>query len=167
MAVLRIKIVGDPILRRKARKVEAVDAALQRLLADMVETMHEANGIGLAGPQIGVPRRVIVVDIGDGPIKMVNPRIVESQGCATGPEGCLSIPGLTGQVERFERVVVKGLDDQGQPLRVDADGLLSIVFQHEIDHLDGVLFTDKATELRDGTRDEAGPEEEEAETSRA
>lgn len=145
-------MVGDPILRRKALKVESVDAPLQKLFDDMVETMYHANGIGLAGPQVGVARRVIVVDIGDGPIKLANPRIVESTGSAWGPEGCLSIPGLLGQVERFERVVVKGLDETGQPVKIEAEDLLAVVFQHEIDHLDGVLFTDKAVDLCDGTR---------------
>lgn len=145
-------MVGDPILRRKALKVEKVDPPLQKLFDDMVETMYHANGIGLAGPQVGVARRIIVVDIGEGPIKLANPRIVESSGTAWGPEGCLSIPGLLGQVERFERVVVKGLDETGQPVKIEADDLLAVVFQHEIDHLDGVLFTDKAVDLYDGTR---------------
>ncbi|MBI3926438.1 MAG: peptide deformylase [Armatimonadetes bacterium] len=154
MPPLPIKLIGDPVLRTRARKVEQVDAGVVRLLEDMVETMYQANGIGLAAPQVGVSRRVIVVDVGDGPIRMVNPRIVEQSGELWGPEGCLSIPGILGEVKRFAQVVVKGLDEEGAALKVEAEGLLAVVFQHEIDHLDGVLFVDLARDLRDGTRQE-------------
>lgn len=116
----------------------------------MVETMYAANGIGLAGPQIGVSRRILVVDAGDGPIQLVNPRIVDKNGRAVGTEGCLSIPQIFGQVERWKDIVVKGLDGSGNSVIYEAGGLLSVVFQHEIDHLDGQLFIDLATDLIDG-----------------
>ena len=128
----------------------AVDKPLARLLDDMVDTMYAAQGIGLAGPQIGVSRRIIVIDAGDGPIQLVNPRIVEHRGRAWGTEGCLSIPSIYGDVERWQEIVVKGLNAQGEPVVYEADGLLSVVFQHEIDHLDGRLFTDLAVDLIDG-----------------
>lgn len=150
MAVLPLKYIGDQVLRRKAPKVDKVDKPLSRLLDDMVETMYAANGIGLAGPQIGVSKRILVVDAGDGPIQLVNPRLVDQKGRAIGTEGCLSIPQIFGQVERWKEIVVKGLDGQGQPVVYEAGGLLSVVFQHEIDHLDGRLFIDMATDLIDG-----------------
>ena len=149
MAVLPLKYVGEGVLRRKADKVDKVDKPLARLLDDMVETMYAANGIGLAGPQIGVSRRILVVDAGDGPIQLVNPRLVDQDGRAFGTEGCLSIPNIYGEVERWENIVVKGLDADGDPVIYEASGLLSVVFQHEIDHLDGQLFTDLAVKLID------------------
>ncbi|MCA9795083.1 MAG: peptide deformylase [Candidatus Eremiobacteraeota bacterium] len=158
MPVLPIKMVGEAVLRRKATKLERVDAPLARLLEDMVETMYAANGIGLAGPQVGVSQRILVIDIGDGPLKVINPRIVEQHGRASGPEGCLSIPGLVGEVERHEKIVVKALDESGQNVVYEADGLLAVVFQHEIDHLDGKLFVDTAINIYDAT---AVPDEEE------
>lgn len=115
----------------------------------MVETMYAANGIGLAGPQIGVSKRILVVDAGDGPIQLVNPRIVDQNGRMMGTEGCLSIPNIYGEVERWENIVVKGLDGDGEPVIYEAGGLLSVVFQHEIDHLNGQLFTDLAVSLVD------------------
>lgn len=150
MAVLPLKYIGESVLRRKANKVHQVDKPLARLLDDMVETMYAANGIGLAGPQIGVSKRILVVDIGDGPIQLVNPRIVEKSGRAVGPEGCLSIPQIFGEVERWKDIVVKGRDAAGESVIYEATGLLSVVFQHEIDHLDGQLFTDLAINLKDG-----------------
>lgn len=149
MAVLPLKYVGDQVLRRKADRVSSFDKSLARLLDDMVDTMYAAQGIGLAGPQIGVSRRIIVVDAGDGPIQLVNPRIVEHKGTALGTEGCLSIPSIYGEVERWKEIVVKGLNAVGEPVIYEASGLLSVVFQHEIDHLDGRLFTDLATDLVD------------------
>lgn len=161
MAVLPIKYVGEAVLRRKADRVQQVDKSLARLLDDMVETMYAANGIGLAGPQIGVSRRILVIDAGDGPIQMVNPRIVDQKGRQTGTEGCLSIPSVYGEVERWKEIVVKGLNAQGEPVIYEANGLLSVVFQHEIDHLDGRLFTDLAVDLIDGEAIEREREEEE------
>ena len=163
MAVLPLKYVGEAVLRRKADKVAQVDKPLARLLDDMVETMYAANGIGLAGPQIGVSRRILVVDAGDGPIQLVNPRIIEHSGLQTGTEGCLSIPAVYGEVERWKEIVVKGLNAEGEPVIYEADGLLSVVFQHEIDHLDGRLFTDLAVGLIDAEAIEREHEEDEEE----
>lgn len=163
MAVLPLKYVGEAVLRRKADKVAQVDKPLARLLDDMVETMYAANGIGLAGPQIGVSRRILVVDAGDGPIQLVNPRIVDQNGRQMGTEGCLSIPAIYGEVERWKEIVVKGLNAEGEPVIYEADGLLSVVFQHEIDHLDGQLFTDLAVGLIDAEAIERDHEEDEEE----
>ena len=159
MAVLPLKYVGESVLRRKANKVHQVDKSLARLLDDMVETMYAAQGIGLAGPQIGVSKRILVVDAGDGPIQLVNPRIVEKDGTQTFTEGCLSIPAIYGEVERWQDIVVKGLNGEGEPVVYEADGLLSVVFQHEIDHLDGRLFTDLAVNLVDAEAVERESEE--------
>lgn len=149
MAFLPIKLVGEEVLRSKAREVDVFDAALSRLFDDMLDTMYAAPGIGLAGPQVGISKRVIVLDIGDGPIRMANPKIMEKGGEQLGLEGCLSIPGLYGDVLRHEKIVVKGQDASGKIFRVTAEGLLSRCFQHEIDHLDGKLFTDVAVNLHE------------------
>lgn len=156
MAKLTITYDGNPVLRRKAQAVRVVDSLLTQLLDDMLETMYDNNGIGLAAPQVGISKRLIVIDIHDGdpPIKMINPRIVERTGNIVGLEGCLSIPNVYGDVERAERVVVKGLNEKNKPLTVEATGLLARVFQHEIDHLDGKLFTDFATNIRTVTAQE-------------
>lgn len=161
MAVLPLKFVGDSVLRRKADKVDKVDKAIARLLDDMVDTMYSSNGVGLAAPQVGVSKRLFVADVGDGPIRLVNPRLVSHLGRASGSEGCLSIPGIYGQVERYKQVTVKGLDEAGETVVYEVGGLLAVVFQHEMDHLDGQLFTDLAVDLvdaeameRDGDDDE-------------
>lgn len=154
MAKLPIVYEGtSAVLRKKSQPVRVVDSLVAQLMDDMVETMHASNGIGLAAPQVGIGKRIIVVDIqeGDAPIKMVNPRIVEKSGSAVGLEGCLSIPNVYGEVERAERIVVKGLDEKGKPVRREAEGLLARVFQHEVDHLDGVLFIDIAQNVREYT----------------
>ncbi len=156
MAVRQIVTVPQKILREKARKVTDFGEDLQILLDDMVETMREAPGVGLAGPQVDVPLRVIVVEFGDEedetvPSKLytvVNPEIVRfSQETVTGVEGCLSIPAVVGDVERSERVTVKGQNRQGQPIKIKTQGWLARIFQHEVDHLDGVLFVDRATRV--------------------
>jgi peptide deformylase len=143
-------------LRRKARKVTEFGPDLQTLIDDMVETMRQAPGVGLAAPQVDVPLRVIVVEFGDeenedAPLKLytvVNPDIVRaSDETVVGTEGCLSIPNFVGDVERVTQLTVKGQDRRGRPLRLKADGWLARIFQHEIDHLDGVLFTDRATRV--------------------
>lgn len=149
MAVLPLKFVGDQVLRRKAAKVTTVDRTLARLLDDMLDTMYAANGVGLAGPQVGISRRIIVADAGDGPIQLVNPRIIDHEGRMIGTEGCLSIPSIYGEVERWKEIRVKGLDARGEPVIYEAEGLFSVVLQHEIDHLDGQLFTDLAIDLID------------------
>lgn len=166
MPTLPIKLVGEDVLRGKARDVEVFDASLARLFDDMLETMYAAPGIGLAAPQVGIARRLIVIDVGEGPIRMANPKIVEMDGEQVGLEGCLSIPGLFGDVKRHSKIVVKGQDPAGRPFRVAAEGLLSRCFQHEIDHLDGRLFTDLALNLHE-QKPQAEDEEEEEDLEEA
>jgi peptide deformylase len=149
---LEIRLLGDPVLRERAVAVEAVDAEVRRLAASMFETMYEAEGVGLAAPQVGISRRLIVVDPrepGVEPAALVNPRVVEQgRGLDRAEEGCLSIPGVRDVVERPATVVVEALDLDGQTVRVEADGLHARVLQHEIDHLDGILFFDRLTPLK-------------------
>jgi peptide deformylase len=138
----------DPFLQKKAAPVSLVNDRIRELVRDMFDTMRAASGIGLAAPQIGVGKRVIVVDVSPvekdiPPLALVNPRIVESRGLTVGVEGCLSIPGVEGEVPRGEVVLLKALDDQGQPVQLTARGLLARALQHEIDHLDGILFIDR------------------------
>lgn len=156
MAIREIITVPHPTLRKKARKVTDFGAELQTLIDDMVETMREAPGVGLAAPQVNVPLQVIVVEFGDEedenvPPKLyvvVNPEIVKpSKETVTGIEGCLSIPGLVGEVERSVSLTVRGQNRFGQPMKIKAHGWLARIFQHEIDHLNGVLFTDLATSV--------------------
>lgn len=151
MAIRLIVKDPDPVLRERAKEVSKFNANLHKLLKDMAETMYDAEGVGLAAPQVGILKRVIVVDVGEetGLIEMVNPKIVEREGEQLGPEGCLSIPGISGDVRRAQRVKVKGLDRDGKPFEVEATDFMARAFQHEIDHLNGVLFTDIAEELYD------------------
>ena len=164
MAVRKIITVPEPVLRRKAHKVTDFGADLQTLIDDMVETMREAPGVGLAAPQVSVSQRVIVVEFGDeedeeAPAKLytvVNPEIVRpSPETEKGNEACLSVPGFLGEVERFYSLTVKGMNRHGKPVRIKAKGWLARIFQHEIDHLDGVLYTDRAEWVR---KIEAGEE---------
>jgi peptide deformylase len=152
MAVLEIRMMGDPILRERAAEVEAVDDELRRLARSMFDTMYDAEGVGLAAPQVGVGQRLIVVDSREpdaDPLTLVNPRVVEaSEATERAEEGCLSIPGLRDVVERSASVVVEGLDLDGQTVRVQAEGLLARILLHEIDHLDGVLFLDRVSPLK-------------------
>lgn len=155
MSLLKIELLGSDILRRRADEVPGPDPELDRLIDDMFETMYAAKGIGLAGPQVGVAQRVIVVDVNDeggetlGPFALLNPRVVEAGSeLDKHEEGCLSIPNVTGVVERPWQVVVEGLDRQGQPVTIEADGMLARCLQHEIDHLDGILFIDRLSPLK-------------------
>lgn len=152
MAILKIEMLGSEVLRRRADEVAGPDPELDRLIESMFETMYDAQGIGLAAPQVGISRRVIVVDVNEPdqvPFAMLNPVVVESsEERDRGEEGCLSIPGVTGVVERPLRVVVEGVDRRGEPLRIEADGMLARCLQHEIDHLDGVLFVDRLSPLK-------------------
>ncbi|GAB2702306.1 peptide deformylase [Paenibacillus thermoaerophilus] len=150
MAIRMIVKDPDPVLREPAQTVTKFNANLHKLLDDMAETMYDAPGVGLAAPQVGVSKRVIVLDPGDdetGLIEMVNPEIVEKSGEEIGPEGCLSIPGLQGDVKRYTRIVVKGQDRHGHPVEMVATDYLARIFQHEIDHLNGILFTDIAVRV--------------------
>lgn len=151
MSVREIRRLGDPVLREKCRAVEAVDEEVRLLVEDLMETMYAAEGIGLAAPQVGVPLRIFVYDIADpevSPGALINPVVVEREGTVKEEEGCLSIPGLTELVERSARVVVKGLDADGNEVRLEAEGLLSRCLQHEADHLDGLLFLDRLSPLK-------------------
>lgn len=151
--ILEIVKVGDKanedILRRPAKPVRFVNQGIRTLLRDMAETMYAAPGVGLAAPQVGVGKRLVVVDTGDGLVQLVNPEVVERAGAAADWEGCLSIPGFVGEVERAERVRVKALDADGRPIWIDGEGYFAVALQHEIDHLDGVLFTDRARVVRE------------------
>jgi len=163
MAAREIITLPDPVLRLKARKVPAVTEDVRSLIDDMVETMRVAPGVGLAAPQVGDSRRVIVVEYAEPPeqegepsrppklFALVNPEIVRhSPDQVAGVEGCLSVPGYLGEVERFESLTLKGLNRQGEPVRIKASGWLARVFQHEIDHLDGTLFIDRASDVWKG-----------------
>ncbi|NTU56977.1 MAG: peptide deformylase [Anaerolineales bacterium] len=160
MTLRKIVTLPDPVLRRKARAITKFDKDLGPLIDDMVETMREAPGVGLAAPQIGLPERLIVIEYyereedeenEEAPKKvwaMINPEIVKSsEEMLMGVEGCLSIPGLLGEVERHAEVQVKGLNRHGKPMKIKAKGWLARIFQHEIDHLNGVLFPDRATRV--------------------
>ena len=160
MTLRRIVTLPDPVLKRKAHTVDKFDKNLQTLLDDMVETMRQAPGVGLAAPQIGLSDRIIVIEyyeraedeeVEDAPKKVwavINPEIVKaSEERLLGVEGCLSIPGLIGEVERHAEVQVKGLNRHGKPMKVKAKGWLARIFQHEIDHLNGILFTERAIRL--------------------
>ena len=145
-----ILVYPDPFLARKAAPVAAVNDRIRTLIRDMFETMYSAEGIGLAATQVGVGKRVIVLDVSPvdetvGPLAVVNPEIVSRSGSVTGVEGCLSVPGVQGEVCRAETVEVHGMDAQGNPLRIRAAGILSRALQHEIDHLDGILFIERAS----------------------
>jgi peptide deformylase len=145
MATRDIRLFPDPVLRERASLVAEVDDDLRRLIADMGETMRAAPGIGLAAPQVGIQRRVLVYSLHeeDPIVAVINPEVVERDGEVVDFEGCLSIPGLSYEVARAQRVVVKGIDENGEPQQIDASDLEARVLQHEIDHLDGILFIDR------------------------
>jgi peptide deformylase len=157
MSIRPIVTLPNPVLRRKARPVNRFDAALQTLIEDMIDTMRAAPGVGLAAPQVGVSQRVIVVEYAEddeqenSPKRLyvvVNPELkIASKETETGVEGCLSIPGVAGEVERARHVLVRGFNRHGQPLRIKAQGWLARIFQHEVDHLNGVLYTDRAVRI--------------------
>jgi peptide deformylase len=140
MAQLEIVTYPDPVLSSEAQAVPRVSRRVRRLARDMLETMYAAPGVGLAAPQVGIQKRVIVVDVGENPITLVNPEITAAEGELVGLEGCLSLPDLVGEVRRAEWVVVNGLDRRGKPIAVEGEGLLARALQHEVDHLDGILF---------------------------
>lgn len=151
MAIRTIYTSDEPVLRQKAKRVKKVDASTQKLIDDMLETMRDAPGVGLAAPQVGVSLRVIVVETpeddedpqGGSHLELVNPEILKGDGEQIGEEGCLSIPGYVGIVKRQMNVTVKGLNRKGKDVKIKATGYLARVLQHEIDHIDGILFTDR------------------------
>jgi peptide deformylase len=149
MAVRAIVTYPDPILLSRAQTVPRVTGRTRRLARDMLETMYAAPGLGLAAPQVGVRKRMIVVDVEENPITLVNPEVIAAEGEQVGLEGCLSLPDLVGEVRRAEWVVVNGLNRRGRPSTVEGEGLLARVLQHEMDHLNGILFIAR---LEDPTR---------------
>lgn len=149
MAIRNVRIDGDEVLRKKSKEVDVINDKVITLLKDMADTMYEANGVGLAAPQIGILKRLVVIDTGNGLFELINPRIVSQTGEQIEVEGCLSIPGVAGEVKRPAEVVAEALDPNGEKITIHADGLLAIALCHEIDHLDGILFTDKVIRFLD------------------
>ena len=145
MAVLPLRYLPDPVLRTKAKRIRTRDASLQKLVDDMIETMHAYHGVGLAANQVGVLRRVAVIQLPEDeyPIVLINPEVVRRYGEREVDEGCLSIPGYRGTLKRSERVTVKALDRHGKAIRVKADGLLAQALEHETDHLNGILYIER------------------------
>ncbi len=145
MAVIPIRVLPDPVLRQKAKRVRAIDSSIQKLISDMIETMHAVPGrVGLAAPQVGVSRRVIVIGIPEEEdLVLINPEVVRKKGERIVSEGCLSVPGYFGEIKRAESVTAKGLDQSGKGIRIKADELLAQALEHEIDHLNGVLYIDR------------------------
>ncbi len=148
MAKLEVLRYPNSVLRKKCEPIDVIDDEVVRLARDMLETMYEDKGIGLAAPQVGITRRLIVLDIGDGPLALINPKILEAEGAETMEEGCLCLPGINVDVERSTRVRVTGLDPSGRELDIDAEELLARALQHEIDHLSGTLIIDKVSKLK-------------------
>ncbi len=142
MAIRNLRLEGDPILRKTSREVKEITPKIRELIDDMLETMYEKDGVGLAAPQVGILKRVVVIDVGDGPLVMVNPRIVREEGSQTGDEGCLSIPGKAGQVTRPNEVTVRFMDEDGEHYELDGTELLARAICHECEHLDGKLYVD-------------------------
>lgn len=144
MALRTIRIQGDPVLEKKCREITEMNEKIQVLIDDMLETMYEANGVGLAAPQVGILKRLVVMDCGDGPIVMINPQIIETSGEQTGDEGCLSLPGKAAQVTRPNYVKARFLDEDMEECEIEASELLARCICHECDHLDGHMYTEKA-----------------------
>jgi len=149
MAIRNIVKKGDDILRKKSKLVGEINSRILDLLDDMAETMYEADGVGLAAPQVGILKRIAVIDTGDGLIELINPEIIKQEGEQIEAEGCLSIPEVFGKVKRPVRVVVESLNRHGKKIRIEGEEILAIALCHEIDHLDGILFEDKVIEYID------------------
>lgn len=143
MAIRTIRIQGDEILSKRCREVSQMTPKIETLIEDMIETMHDANGVGLAACQVGILKRIVVVDIGDGPIVLINPTILETEGSQTGDEGCLSVPGKAGQVTRPNYVKIRALDEHMQEREIEGTEMLARAFCHELDHLDGHMYTER------------------------
>lgn len=150
MPELKIRKAGDKVLKELASPVMKIDRKIKELLDDMAETMYAADGVGLAAPQVGISRRVVVIDVGDGIIELINPEIIAQDGCEVGTEGCLSFPGMYGEVERYAAVTVEALNRSGKKIRISGSGLLARALQHEIDHLNGILFIELAKTVYKG-----------------
>ena len=155
MALRQIRIQGDAILEKKCREITEMTPRIKELIEDMLDTMYDANGVGLAGPQVGVLKRIAVIDIGEGPVVLINPVIEETDGEQTGDEGCLSLPGKAGQVTRPNHVVVRALNEDMEEYIVEGEGLMARALCHEIDHLDGHMYTELVEgQLHDVTYEE-------------
>lgn len=155
MALRQIRIQGDAVLEKKCREITEMTPRIKELIGDMLDTMYDASGVGLAGPQVGVLKRLCVIDVGEGPIVLINPVIVSADGEQTGDEGCLSLPGKAGQVTRPNHVVVRALDENMEERELEGEGLLARAFCHEIDHLDGHMYTELVEgQLHDVTYEE-------------
>ncbi len=149
MAIRNIRKDGDEILRKKSREVDEINDKIHILLRDMVDTLNKANGVGLAAPQVGVLKRIIIIDAGEGLLQLINPVLKTESGQQCVPEGCLSVPGVWGEVNRPTHVVVEALDPEGKKIVIEGEGLLAQALCHEIDHLDGILFKDKVVRFLD------------------
>lgn len=143
MAIRTIRIQGDPVLEKTCKEVKEVTPKIRELVEDMIDTMYEANGVGLAAPQVGILKRIVVIDVGEGPIVMINPVILETSGTQTGDEGCLSLPGKSGVVTRPNYVKAKAFDETMQAYEIEGTELLARAICHEVDHLDGHMYTEK------------------------
>ena len=142
MALRTIRIQGDPVLTKKCREINEMTPKIKELIDDMLDTMYEANGVGLAGPQVGVLKRIVVIDIGEGPVVMINPVILEKSGEQTGDEGCLSLPGKAGTVTRPNYVKARAFDENMEEYEIEGTALMARAICHELDHLDGHMYTE-------------------------
>ena len=142
MALREMRIQGDPVLGKVCKPIKEMTPKLAALIEDMLDTMYEQNGVGLAAPQVGMLKRIVVIDVGDGPVVLINPKILETAGEQTGQEGCLSVPGKAGIVTRPNYVRAEALDEVMQPFEFEAEGLFARAVCHELDHLDGILYTE-------------------------
>jgi len=166
MAIRKIVEIGDEKLRKRAKPVEKFDRRLKTLLEDMADTMYQAEGVGLAAPQVGILRRAVVIDTGEGLVELVNPELTSREGSESGPEGCLSVPGRSGLVSRPEKVTLRARDAQGEPMEITAEGFLARALSHELDHLEGILYIDiMEKELFPEDEEENSKEEETAQES--
>lgn len=155
MALRTIRQMGDAVLTKKCREIKEVTPRIEELIDDMIETMYEGNGVGLAAPQVGVLKRLVTIDVGDGPLVLINPEIIESSGEQTGSEGCLSLPGKAGEVTRPNYVKVRAYDRRMQQIELEGTELLARAFCHEVEHLDGHMYVEKVNgELYDVENEE-------------
>ena len=160
MAIRKIREVGDEVLEKQCKKVDKMTIRTKILIQDMLDTMYDAMGVGLAAPQVGILKQIVTIDVGEGPIVLINPEIIESDGTQTGEEGCLSVPGKWGIVTRPNVVKVRALNEEMEEFELEGEGLLARAFCHEIDHLSGNLYVDKVEDgLHDVTYEEQEDEE--------
>lgn len=160
MAIRNLRFGGDAILRKTSKEVKEVTPKVKELIDDMLETMYESNGVGLAAVQVGILKRIVVIDVGEGPLVMINPQVIKTEGTQTGDEGCLSVPGKAGQVTRPMQVTVRYMDEDGETYELEGEALLARAICHECDHLDGKLYVDLVEgELHDTVYEEEEEEE--------